>query len=326
MGDSCRACNLYTDVATAAAILRRGGVVAIPTETVYGLAGNALSPSAVARIFEVKERPHFDPLIVHIATIDQLAEVAEQIPAEAYTLGERFWPGPLTLVLRKRAHIPDLVTSGLPTVAVRMPRHPMALAVIHEAGVPLAAPSANRFGRISPTTAEHVFDELGDRIDAIVDGGPCEVGVESTILSLAGDKPVLLRAGGCPIEEIERVIGQVTIPEHPDSAVQAPGMLASHYAPRTPMVYGTSYPHLAHGTRVGLLCLRRPPEAERFAAIEELSPVGDEREAATNLFAAMRRLDALGLDLIVALPVPDTGLGRAINDRLRRASAARPAP
>lgn len=308
------------DLDHAARILATGGVVAFPTETVYGLGTNARNDAAVARIFDIKGRPRFDPLIVHVARPDMVDSVAATVPQTARTLIRRFWPGPLTLVLPKRPEVSDLVTAGLPTVGVRMPRHPLALALIQRADVPLAAPSANPFGRTSPTRADHVADLLGDAVDAILDGGPCTVGVESTILSLVQEAPLVLRVGGLAIEEIEAVIGPVGIAPPNDDLPLAPGRLARHYAPRTPMrLLGDSWAEPGD-PQTGLLSFRGRPDEASFGAVEVLSRAGDLREAATRLFAAIRRLDAHGLERIIAEPVPDVGLGRAINDRLRRAA------
>lgn len=310
-------------VASAAELLRRGGTVAFPTETVYGLGAHALDPRAVARIFEVKGRPRFDPLIVHLSSAAALEVVAAEVPWEARELGRRFWPGPLTLVLPKRPVVPDITTSGLPTVAVRVPDHPVALELLCRAGVPVAAPSANPFGRVSPTRAEHVIEQLAGDVDAILDGGPCQVGVESTIVSLAGPRPALLRTGGVPAEDVESLVGPLEWPAGPGQPLLAPGSLASHYAPRTPVVLAEPEAFASAPGRVGLLSLAEPASRAGYTAVEVLSPSGDLREAAANLFSALRRLDARGLDLIVAAPVPGSGLGAAIRDRLRRASAAR---
>ncbi len=304
----------------AAVILRKGGVVAFPTETVYGLGAHAFNARAVARVFEIKGRPRFDPLIVHVSSFEETEAVVADFPPVARELAERFWPGPLTLVLPKCAQIPDIVTAGLPNVALRMPDHPLALALIRQAGRPLAAPSANPFGRISPTTAEHVRKQLGQEVDIVLDGGPCRVGIESTILSLVDGRPVLLRAGGVAVGDIEIVVGSVLRPHSDPDRPAAPGQLARHYAPRTPLVFRGEADPSAGTLRSGLLSFREPSRTEGFATVEVLSPGGDLREAAANLFAALHRLDSLGLDLIVAEAVPDTGLGPAINDRLRRAS------
>lgn len=305
----------------AAEVIKKGGIVAFPTETVYGLGADAFQPLAVARVFEIKGRPYFDPLIVHIARMDHLDRLVSEIPSNAEKLIERFWPGPLTVVLSKKEEVPEIVTSGLPTVAIRMPRHSMALSLIEESGCPIAAPSANRFGYISPTTADHVREQLGDQIDFILDGGPCEVGVESTIISFAGEKPALLRPGGVPPEEIEPIVGRLEVPSQ-EGKISAPGMLSRHYAPRTPILIRWSEENLGifQGKKIGLLSFRKPGNMLIFHQVEVLSHKGDLREAAANLFSAIRRLDALKLDLIVAEPVPEVGLGRAIMDRLRRAS------
>lgn len=310
------------DIYKAADIIKQGGVVAFPTETVYGLGADAFNPLAVARIFEIKERPYFDPLIVHVAHHGDLDRLVIEILSQAKTLMERFWPGPLTVVLSKREDVPDIVTAGLPTVAVRMPKHPMALRLMELTDCPIAAPSANPFGYLSPTTAEHVRDQLGDQVDLILDGGPCEVGVESTILSFLEKRPRLLRPGGVSLEEIESIIGKVEIDPVEEDRPSAPGMLPRHYAPRTPIVLDWSDKdlHSHKGKKIGLLAFQEPVNYLKFDHVEVLSKKGDFREAATNLFAAIRRLDALKLDLILAEPVREVGLGRAIMDRLRRAS------
>ncbi len=306
----------------AAAVLRTGGTVAFPTETVYGLGANALDARAVARVFEIKARPRFDPLIVHVCSMAQAGRVVREWPGAAAELARRFWPGPLTLVLPKSNDIPDIVTSGLPTVAMRMPDHPLALALLAEANLPIAAPSANRFGSISPTRVEHVRAQLGEDVDVVLDGGPCRVGIESTIVSLTGDAPLLLRAGGTAVEEIESVLGPVQRPSTDPSRPAAPGQCPRHYAPRTPLILREDDGALPVLPRTGLLTLSPPHEPGRFAAVEVLSGSGELREAAANLFAALHRLDAMGLDRILAVRVPDAGLGLAINDRLRRAAHA----
>jgi len=306
----------------AAQIIKRGGIVAFPTETVYGLGANAFNPLAVARVFEVKKRPYFDPLIVHVARSADLEKLAVEIPSDVKKLIERFWPGPLTVVLRKKEEVPDIVTAGLSTVAIRMPDHPIALSLIEEVESPVAAPSANPFGYLSPTSAEHVREQLGHQIDLILDGGPCRVGVESTIIAFSGERPELLRPGGLALEEIESIIGKVDARRIEEEKPGAPGMLVTHYAPRTPIMLQRGYqtPEAFKGKKVGFLAFRKPGEEMRVQPVEVLSEKGNLREAAANLFAAIRRLDSLNLDLIVAEPVPEAGLGRAIMDRLRRAS------
>ncbi len=310
------------DVDRAARVLRQGGVVAFPTETVYGLGADARNPRAVARVFEIKARPRFDPLIVHAATLGAALRQARDVPEEARVLAERFWPGPLTLVLPKDPGVPDIVTSGLDTVALRVPDHPMALALLRASGTPIAAPSANPFGRISPTRAEDVVEHLAGDVDMVLDGGPCRVGVESTVVAvLPGRRPALLRPGGVPAEALEAAVGPLEIPTEPSGPPSAPGGLPSHYAPRTRLVLDPR-PGTASGLRQGLLAFQGEPGVGEFAAVEILSPAGNLREAAASLFGALRRLDRLGLDQIVAEPVPEQGLGRAIMDRLRRAAAA----
>jgi len=309
----------------AAQIIRSGGIVAFPTETVYGLGADAFNALAVARIFEVKQRPYFDPLIVHVANPANVERLVKEIPSSAKKLTERFWPGPLTVVLLKEENIPDIVSAGLPTVAVRMPNHPMALSLLKGSRCPIAAPSANPFGYLSPTTAEHVREQLGDQVDLILDGGPCSVGVESTIVSFLEGKCRLLRPGGLPLEEIESVIGKVEVSPLEDRP-SAPGMLPRHYAPRTPILLDWNEKNLEfyQNKSIGLLAFQEAKNNVKFRHIEILSKKGDMREAAANLFTAIRRLDALNLDLIMAEPIPEVGLGRAIMDRLRRASGILP--
>lgn len=307
-------------ISAAAVVLRDGGLVAFPTETVYGLGANALNPKAVARVFETKGRPRFDPLIVHVADFVQLGEIIADFPPKAKALAKRFWPGPLTLVLPKKNVVPDIVTAGLKAVAVRIPAHPVALDLIRAAQRPIAAPSANRFGRISPTCAAAVKEELGESVDVVLDGGPCRVGVESTIISFADREPLLLRPGGVGAEEIETIVGPLLIPDRTEARPLSPGRLPRHYAPRTPLVLWSGSNLTIDGKRIGLLTLQPPLNQDHFVAVEVLSKSGDLHEAAANLFAAMRRLDSLGLDLILAYPVPNHGVGLAINDRLLRAS------
>ncbi len=319
-------CPVGQDVERAAALIREGGVVAFATETVYGLGAHALDSAAVARVFEVKGRPRFDPLIVHVNSIDDVRRLTIDFPTSAVRLADAFWPGPLTMVLPKADAVPDLVTAGLKTVAVRVPAHPLARRLIEQAGVPIAAPSANPFGEVSPTTAEHVRQQLGDRIDYILDGGACAVGVESTVLDVADSPPTLLRPGGVTLEEIEQVVGPVRLPHSIEvTEVQpqtSPGMLSRHYAPRTPLQIVDDLAAASTWPNVGVLSLRAPTSSLPLTDVEVLSERGDLCEAAANFYAAVRRLDALGLDAIIAMSFPDEGLGRALNDRLRR--AARP--
>ncbi|QDU37565.1 Threonylcarbamoyl-AMP synthase [Maioricimonas rarisocia] len=319
--------QLTQDVSLAAEMLRAGRLVAFATETVYGLGASALDENAVAGIFDAKGRPRFDPLIVHVADIAMARQYVADWPETASLLAERFWPGPLTMVLPKQPVISDLVTSGLPTVGIRLPDHPLARDLIRQAGVPVAAPSANRFGCISPTIAAHVAEQLGDRIDMILDGGSCRVGVESTILLLTGEAPTVLRLGGITVEELEDAIGPVRVStgqgsEGDQSASPlAPGMLKKHYAPHSRLQLCDDVTTLEGGPGQGLLAFTPPQNAERFDAVEVLSPEGDLREAAAGFFAALRRLDALNLSTIWAERFPQKGLGRALNDRLQRAAA-----
>ena len=310
--------SLACAVAEASRLLAAGEPVALPTETVYGLAAHALQPDAVLKIFEAKERPFFDPLIVHLPDLgwlDRLTAVPDDDAALVRRLTERFWPGPLTLVLPRRELVPDMVASGLPTVALRMSAHPVFRAVVTAFGRPLAAPSANRFGRISPTAAAHVMSELAGRIPLVVDGGPTTHGVESTIIAVAAGRIEILRSGPVTREELAE-FGEVTAPGAVSKPV-APGQLKSHYAPRTPLQLKVN-PQPIPGKRCGSLAWKNV--APGFDRAELLSATGDLREAATHLFAALRRLDEAGLDQIIAEPVPETGLGVAIMDRLRKAA------
>lgn len=307
------------DVRAAAEAIREGRLVAFPTETVYGLGAHAMDVAAVAKIFEAKQRPRFDPLIVHVASLDAAKALFRDPPAALDLLAEALWPGPLTVVANKIDAVPDLVTAGHPTVAVRIPRHPLALELLDAAGVPIAAPSANRFGSVSPTRAEHVVEQLKDAVAYVLDGGPCDVGVESTIVSLV-DRPTLLRPGGVALETLERILGAIEIPREDEHKTASPGRLSRHYATATPLFVD---PREAPAGRIGLLSLELPSDPSGYEVVEVLSPTGDLSEAAQRLFAAMRRLDALGLDAIVAAPFPEVGLGRAIMDRLRRAAAKR---
>ena len=303
-------------------LLRRGEVVGLPTETVYGLAGDGLNPAALARIFEVKQRPLFDPLILHFADAAGAFDLAEQIPSVARELAQRFWPGPLTLVLRKTDRVPDLATSGLPNVALRVPIHPVAQALLRAFGNPLAAPSANRFGRISPTDAQAVRAELGDAVPLILDGGPCAVGLESTVLFLSEHQPVLLRAGGISLEEIEAVAGPVQRAAPVEVRPLAPGQLKHHYAPRKPLRLVDDAGEIPSQPDSGWLAFGKPPTLESFTGVvENISPAGDLREAAANFFRALRALDDdPRVAALYAMPLPAHGLGLAINERLERAA------
>jgi L-threonylcarbamoyladenylate synthase len=304
-------------------LLRSGRLVAFPTETVYGLGANAFDPEAVARVFAVKARPSFDPLIVHLAHASEADRVARGGDPRVERLAARFWPGPLTLVLPRRPEVPEIVTAGLDTVAIRVPGHEDALALLREAGTPVAAPSANPFGYVSPTTAGHVADLLGDSVDLVLDGGPCRVGVESTVLSLVGP-PVILRPGGVSREELEGELGTSLALSTSEERPRAPGQLPRHYATRTPLRI-LSGPAAAGppsgGGRIGLLAFCAAPKRSGWAVVEVLAPDGRATTAAAHLFAALRRLDAAGLDAILAEPCDESGLGLAIMDRLRRCAA-----
>lgn len=312
-----------TDINHAAHLLKEGKLVAIPTETVYGLAGNALDEQAVTQIFAVKNRPTFDPLIVHTDSIHKVKKLVQQMPITALDLANHFWAGALTLLLPKRELIPDLVTSGSPLVAVRIPNHPLTLQLLSSLDFPLAAPSANPFGYISPTTAQHVEAQLGDKIPYIIDGGACILGLESTIVGFEGGIPTIYRKGGISIEAIEQVIGEVQVKEHSSSNPQAPGMLKSHYAPRIPLVLGDLVKLIQKNKRkrLGVLSFQKYHLGVPIHHQLILSKQGDMAEAAQNLFAAMRQLDTMDIDMIVAELLPERELGRAINDRLRRAAA-----
>lgn len=307
-------------IMAAATLLKDGGLVAFPTETVYGLGGDATNERAVAAIFEAKGRPQFNPLISHVLDAEEARRFVRWSDT-AERLAAKFWPGALTLVLPRSegSTIALLATAGLDTVAIRAPSHPVAQALIRAAGRPIAGPSANRSGAISPTRAEHVAESLGERVPIIIDGGPCLVGVESTVLDLSGDAPVLLRPGGVSREAIEAVIGQIALSDAlptGDAAHKSPGQLASHYAPSRPVRLDAT----AVGADEGLLAFG--PDAPPGAMLTfNLSPTGDLAEAAANLFAMMRALDRPGIGRIAVMSVPETGLGFAINDRLRRAAA-----
>lgn len=327
--------NIWSDtpegISRAAQALRDGGLVGMPTETVYGLAGNALDANVVASIFAAKQRPTFDPLIVHTDTAEEAFLLASHVPQAARQLADYFWPGPLTLVLPRRSDLPDLLSAGLETVALRVPSHPVARKLLKECGLPLAAPSANRFGRISPTTASHVVEEFSEveEVIGVLNAGPCEMGLESTVIGFPGDgRVVVYRLGATPLEEIQdhvdhlewvRVADAEDNPELAKRGEQSPGMLARHYAPGTPLCLlepDEKAPETDADT--GWLCFKPKPGLD--GPQEVLSPGGDLREAASRLFSCLRKLDHLGLEQIIAWKVPDEGLGCAINDRLTRAA------
>lgn len=299
--------------------LSQGGMVAIPTETVYGLAANALDAKAVSKIYALKQRPLDHPLIVHVPDIESVNKLVLRFPENAMKLAKRFWPGPLTLVLPKSDLVPDLTTGGLSSVAVRIPDHPLTLELLKKTGFALAAPSANPFGSVSPTTAKHVEESFQQSPLLVLDGGTCAVGMESTIVSFLNDEPMILRVGGLSVEKIEKEIGKIKIAEKTEKPI-APGMLEKHYATRTPLVLLNEWEKVPPKGKKGLLIFKEAQQKEIYDCIEVLGPSGDLEEAATQLYAAMRKLDLASLDLIVAYRFPEIGLGRAINDRLERAS------
>lgn len=304
--------------------LLEGHLVAIPTETVYGLAGNALQPETVARIFEAKKRPFFDPLIVHIHSVSEAKKLVTEFPEWAEKLAAQFWPGPLTLLLPKNETVPEIVTSGSEWVGIRIPNHPLTLALLQSLPFPLAAPSANPFGYVSPTTAQHVADQLEDHIAYILDGGPCEVGVESTIVGFEEGQPTVFRTGGIAVEELEKVLGQKLFIKHSSSKPLAPGMLDSHYAPLKPLLVGNIAELIeSHKEkRLGIISFSDKYESKATHSIC-LSPAHNLNEAACGIFGALREMDNQPIDLILSEHFPDEGLGKAINDRLARASAKR---
>ncbi|MBA3899438.1 MAG: threonylcarbamoyl-AMP synthase [Bacteroidetes bacterium] len=311
------------NIKEAAKLLEDGFVISIPTETVYGLAGNAFNHEVVAKIFEIKNRPHFNPLIIHSNSIDKIAQFAE-ITGSALKLAQKFWPGPLTLLVPKKPIVSDLITAGYSTVAVRIPGHPLTLQLLELIDFPLAAPSANPFGYVSPTIPEHVESQLGNEIPYILDGGPCSIGLESTIAGFdEDDNLVIYRVGGLPVEELEMETGKKAIYLNDiEKLPKTPGMLKSHYATKTPLVIGkvnTLMNNFRHD-KIGVISLKTIyPDIPIFQQME-LSQTGDLNEAARNLFSAMRKLDAMGLEVIIAEKFPEEGLGRAINDRLMKAA------
>lgn len=312
------------DIAKAKAILEEGGLVAVPTETVYGLGGNALDPRTVGKIFLAKNRPAFDPLIVHTSSLERIAAFASDIPKMAVKLVETFWPGPLTILLKKTGEVPDLTTSGLDTVAVRIPAHDLTKKLLEQLEFPLAAPSANPFGYVSPTTAQHVQSQLGNKIDYILDGGECEVGIESTIVSFEHTTPRVLRLGGLSVEDIEDVIGSVDVNIHSSSKPDAPGMLKNHYAPKKTIVLKDDFyeASLTDYSQIGEMTFGKGMEQIPIENRYQLSEKEDLDEAAHNFFSGLRNLDQnQNIHTIIVNYVPNIGLGRAINDRIKRATA-----
>ncbi len=321
------------DIEAAAAMLQAGGLVGIPTETVYGLGANGLDPAAVRRIFEAKGRPQDNPLILHIPDPSWLERYCRDVPAAARRLAEQFWPGPLTMILPRRALVPDEVTCGLETVGVRCPDHPVTLAIIRAAGVPVAAPSGNRSGRPSPTCARHMLEDMEGRIQAVVDGGPCGVGVESTIVDLTLPVPRLLRPGGLPLEALEAVLGRVdvdravTAPLSPGEKPRAPGMKYRHYAPRAPVTVVTgdgaataAYIRRQAGANTGVICFGEYRDRFPGCTVRSIGPAGDRGEQARRVFDALRSFDGTSVTAIFAQCPGEEGLGLAVANRLKKAA------
>lgn len=313
---------LTKNIDLAIKVLDRGDIIGFPTETVYGLAGSAYNEEALKKIFVLKQRPFYNPLIVHIRSIYALNEIATDIPDSAFKLAQKFWPGPLTLVLKKKRHIPDIATSGKDTVAIRVPNHPLALDLLNKIDYPLAAPSANPFGLISPTSAQHVFNYFNERLEVILNGGECERGLESTIIGFENNQPILYRHGSISVEEIEQVVGKVTTVINNYHDLNSPGMLPSHYAPVTDTYLTNNVSELLklfQEKKIGLLLFNKEVVHSKNIVQEVLSKNGDLNEAAKNLYAALHRLDEKNLDAIIAEKFPNEGLGKTINDRLQRA-------
>lgn len=305
------------DITLAASILKEGRAVGIPTETVYGLAANALDASAVLSVFEIKKRPSFDPLIVHIGDTELLHTIVKEVTPMHKALMKAFWPGPLTLIFEKQGVIPDIVTSGLNSVGIRMPNHPLTLELLKTSGLCLAAPSANPFGYISPTSADHVLQQLGEHVEYVLDGGPSEIGLESTIVRCDNDQITVLRLGGLSLEVISALGYPVHLNDHSSSTPEAPGMLTSHYAPRKKTYYYSA--DFSEDDRTAVLYFSK--KSDRIID-RTLSASGNLREAAHHLFKYLRELDELDVDQILVEKAPPIGLGLAINDRLKRATSS----
>lgn len=311
------------DISKAVALLNQEKLVAIPTETVYGLAGNIFSEKAIDSIFKTKQRPLFNPLIVHIPSIDYLESIVARIPEKAKLLAEVFWPGPITLVLKKKEVIPDVITAGKDTVAVRIPNHPTTLELLKQLDFPLAAPSANPFNRISPTSAEHVESYFKNDIKMVLDGGTCTSGIESTIIGFENDEPIIYRLGSTSIEDIENIVGSVEIKNKKNSVPNAPGMLARHYAPNTKTILVTDISDAIkqfQGKNIGILAFENEIKNKAIKFQIVLSKTGNVSEAATNLYSALHQLDEQDLDIIIAERLPNHDIGKSINDRLQRAT------
>jgi L-threonylcarbamoyladenylate synthase len=315
---------ISSDIKKAAELLRRGNVVAIPTETVYGLAANIYDQNAVQRIFSLKQRPLFNPLIVHTGSIESVSDLTPNLHGVALELAKKFWPGPLTLLLEKKSRVPDLITAGKNTVAVRIPNHPTALELLNQLDFPLAAPSANPFSRISPTNAEQVEAYFGNEVPMVLDGGQCKRGIESTIIGFPDGLPTLYRFGALSHEQIESITGPLVIHTHSEKGPDAPGMLLKHYSPRTPCQMVIDVKAILNkktGIKIGCILFNSQLPESVVHAQQTLSHAGDLVEAASRLYACLHWMDQQGLDLIILEKVPDLGLGKSINDRLQRASA-----
>lgn len=311
------------DISKAVALLNAEEIVAIPTETVYGLAGNIYSEKAIASIFETKKRPFFNPLIVHIPSTEYLSNIVDHIPEKAKRLANAFWPGPITLVLKKKNTIPDVITAGKDTVAVRVPNHPITLELLNQLDFPLAAPSANPFSSISPTTAEHVETYFKDAINMVLDGGACTSGIESTIIGFENDEPIIYRLGSTAIEDIEAIVGNIEIKNTKEVAPDAPGMLERHYAPKTKTILTDNISTILNeykGKRIGVITYKSEIDNTDIEVQIALSKTGNLSESASNLYDVLHQLDKMHLDVIIAEKLPDYGLGKSINDRLLRAT------
>lgn len=317
--------NIGKDIQEAKQLLGAGELVAIPTETVYGLAANGLDADAVLKIYKAKNRPSFNPLILHVPYLGEAKKLVKYFPEKALQLAETFWPGPLTLVLPKKDIVPDIVTAGQSTVAIRVPNHPLTLQLLRAIDFPLAAPSANPSGYISPTSAIHVQQQLGNKIAYVLDGGECSVGVESTIVKVTEEEVSILRYGGISVEDIIELVGEVSLPGENNIRPEAPGMLTSHYAPTVPLIIAEIEKAIQQygDKRVGILSFQKKYEAENIVINMVLSPKGNVDEAAKNIFAQLHQLDAQSIDIIIAEFVPNEGLGKAVNDKLKRAAAER---
>lgn len=314
---------ISSDISKAVHYLSKGDVVAIPTETVYGLAGNIFMEDAINSIFDVKQRPRFNPLIVHLNNLEQVHEIVREFPEKAQLLAKTFWPGPLTLILPKRSSVPDAVTAGKDTVAIRIPDHPVTIELLKQLPFPIAAPSANPFNRISPTSSAHVEEYFKNDIPMILEGGECNRGIESTIIGFENNEPIIYRLGSLALEEIEKIIGKVSIKNKKESAPNAPGMLAKHYAPKTKIILVDDLKEsiLKYPThKIGVLRFKGEITMPQVSKLELLSKSGNLNEAASNLYSALHSLDNASLDLIIAERFPNQGLGKTINDRLERAT------